>query len=342
MSREKQYKTIIEKLLCPWLGSQYGADVSVRIKDDELVVTFKYPLGPYKSQVLDQIKKAIQSGNLPLIPIKVNYDCPMYKTQLPLTKISRVKNLMAITSGKGGVGKTTSACHLAQALVQQGYKVGIFDADIYGPNVPLMMGAQDQEAHTSDDERFLPVMHHGIATMSLAYLIAADKPMVWRGPILSKTLLQILMQTEWPELDFLLLDLPPGTGDTQLTLAQKIPLMGAVAITTPHPMALSDVLKGIKMFEKVSVPMLGYVNNMAMHTCSHCGHKDPLWPHDKSFDLQGQLKCLGNVPFDPKYAESIGKIAHEDYFKMILTALVQQVLALPKHPSGNIPTIVTE
>lgn len=342
MSTQDKYQAIIKQLICPWLGKPFRDQVSVKLKDEQLMVTFKYPVEKNHAKDLKKlVAEALKAHSLGKIEVAFNSKVPIYGTQILTTKIANVKNLLAISSGKGGVGKTTAACHLAAQLSQAGYNVGLFDADIYGPNIPIMMDTQGNEAMATDNDRFIPIQKDDIATMSLAYLVDENKPMVWRGPILSKTLLQILMQTQWPQLDFLILDLPPGTGDTQLTLAQKIPLVGAVSITTPHPMAQSDALKGIKMFAKVNVPMLGFVNNMATHICSKCGHEERTW----SSNVKGpssEIPCLGNVPFDKKYAKPIKKNKQDDCFFHIVTALIKQVIKLPEHPSGNIPTIVTE
>lgn len=342
MSSEEKYKSFIAKQLCPWLKQPFANHVNVKLKDNVLTLCFKYPIEKnYEAELKNSLLAAMQAENLDAVELVLKSKVPIFKTQLLRIKINNVKNIIAVSSGKGGVGKTTSACHLAMQLSQAGFKVGLFDADIYGPNIPIMLDKQSSEAVATDNDQFVPIMKEGIATMSLAYLVDANKPMVWRGPILSKTLLQILMQTQWPTLDFLILDLPPGTGDTQLTLAQKIPLIGAVAITTPHPMAQSDALKGVKMFAKVDVPMLGYINNMALHICSECGHKTHAWSVGaQSVDLA--ITPLGDVPFDAKYAKPIKKNEQDDCFFPIVTALIKEILALPEHPSGNIPTIVTE
>lgn len=342
MSIEDKYKSVISQLVCPWLKKPFGDHVTIKIKGSDVAITIDYPVDKkYTDALLQAFHTALVSLLPPEAKLKISTKVPTYQTQLLNTKISNVKNVIAVSSGKGGVGKTTAACHLAAQLSQAGYQVGLFDADIYGPNVPIMMNTQTLDAEATAQDRFLPIMKHGIATMSLAYLVDADKPMVWRGPILSKTLLQILMQTQWPQLDFLILDLPPGTGDTQLTLAQKIPLIGAISVTTPHPMAQADALKGVKMFAKVSVPMLGYINNMAMHTCEKCGHETHAWSSGVQ-RLSSEMTLLGDVPFDAKYSKPIKKNKQDDCFYGIVTALIKEIVVLPDHPSGNIPTIVTE
>ena len=188
-----------------------------------------------------------------------------------------VKNIIAISSGKGGVGKSTTAVNLALALVAEGARVGLLDADIYGPSIPDMLGVEDQRPTSPDGTHMAPIEAHGLATNSIGYLVTEDNAMVWRGPMASKALMQLLNETLWPELDYLILDMPPGTGDIQLTLAQNVPVTGAVVVTTPQDIALLDARKGIVMFEKVNVPVLGVVENMSMHICSQCGHHEPIF-----------------------------------------------------------------
>ena len=191
--------------------------------------------------------------------------------------VNGVKNIIAVSSGKGGVGKSSTAVNLALALAAEGAKVGILDADIYGPSIPTMLGAEDQRPTSPDGTHMAPIMKFGLATNSIGYLVTDDNAMVWRGPMASKALLQMLQETLWPDLDYLVLDMPPGTGDIQLTLAQNIPVTGAVVVTTPQDIALIDAKKGIVMFEKVDVPVLGIVENMSIHICSNCGHHEPIF-----------------------------------------------------------------
>lgn len=191
--------------------------------------------------------------------------------------VKGVKNIIAVSSGKGGVGKSSTAVNMALALAAEGANVGILDADIYGPSIPTMLGAASERPTSPDGQHMAPIMAHGLATNSIGYLVTDDNAMVWRGPMASKALLQLLQDTLWPDLDYLVLDMPPGTGDIQLTLAQSIPVTGAVVVTTPQDIALMDAMKGIAMFEKVSVPVLGIVENMSVHICSHCGHLEPIF-----------------------------------------------------------------
>ncbi|WP_158783577.1 iron-sulfur cluster carrier protein ApbC [Pantoea sp. BAV 3049] len=191
--------------------------------------------------------------------------------------VNGVKNIIAVSSGKGGVGKSSTAVNLALALVAEGAKVGLLDADIYGPSIPDMLGTRDERPTSPDGTHMAPIIAHGLATNSIGYLVTDDNAMVWRGPMASKALMQLLNETLWPDLDYLVLDMPPGTGDIQLTLAQNVPVTGAVVVTTPQDIALIDARKGIVMFEKVNVPVVGVVENMSMHICSNCGHHEPIF-----------------------------------------------------------------
>lgn len=206
------------------------------------------------------------------------YTCRLFG---PGRAMQQIRHIVAIASGKGGVGKSTTAVNLALALQARGARVGLLDADIYGPSVALMLGvADDTRPQTKDGQYLLPVRAHGLASMSMAYLANDRTPMVWRGPMAGGALVQMLEQTLWGKLDYLLIDMPPGTGDIQLTLSQKATLAGAVIVTTPQDIALLDARKGIEMFRKVSVPVLGVIENMAMHTCSQCGHTESIFGTD--------------------------------------------------------------
>ncbi len=186
--------------------------------------------------------------------------------------LSGVKNIVAVASGKGGVGKSTTAANLALALTAEGAGVGLLDADIYGPSQPWMMGLSGQRPASLDGQMMEPLISHGVQVMSIGFLVEADNPMIWRGPMATQALDQLLRQTRWHDLDYLIVDMPPGTGDIQLTLSQRVPLTGAVIVTTPQDIALLDAKKGLKMFQKVSVPILGLIENMAVYSCPQCGH----------------------------------------------------------------------
>jgi ATP-binding protein involved in chromosome partitioning len=233
--------------------------------------------------------------------------------------INNIKNIIAISSGKGGVGKSSTAVNLALALQKQGAKVGILDADIYGPSIPTMLGTEKQQPLTPDNKHMTPIMAYGLASNSIGYLVDSDSAMVWRGPMASKALLQILQDTLWPELDYLVIDMPPGTGDIQLTLAQNIPVTAAVIITTPQDIALIDAKKGITMFNKVNIPTLGIIENMSYHICEHCGHHEAIFGEGgaKRLTEQYQTKLLGQIPLQKMLRQDLdtGKptiISHPD------------------------------
>ena len=219
-----------------------------------------------------------------------------------------VKHLVAIASGKGGVGKSTTAVNLALALQQQGRRVGLLDADIYGPSLPTMLGVtEDTRPEMSESKRLIPVEAHGLQTISMGNLTTEDTPMVWRGPMASGALAQIMTETLWHELDVLVVDMPPGTGDIQLTLAQKAPVSGAVVVTTPQDIALKDAIKAVEMFRKVSIPIMGIVENMAVHQCSNCGHSEHIFGQGgaelmaKKYDVN----VLGSMPLDRRIREDL-------------------------------------
>ncbi|MCG7495951.1 iron-sulfur cluster carrier protein ApbC [Vibrio sp. Of7-15] len=193
------------------------------------------------------------------------------------TQLKGVKNIIAVSSAKGGVGKSTTSVNLALALKAQGAKVGMLDADIYGPSVPMMLGAMDESPASRDGKLMEPVEAHGIYTNSIGYLVDAQDATIWRGPMASKALAQLMNETRWPDLDYLVIDMPPGTGDIQLTLAQQIPVTGVVVVTTPQDLALADAIKGVNMFAKVEVPVAGVIENMSFHTCSNCGHHEAIF-----------------------------------------------------------------
>lgn len=215
--------------------------------------------------------------------------------------MDNIKHIIAVASGKGGVGKSTTSVNLALALKQQGYSVGLLDADIYGPSQPMMLGvASNVRPEQVGPSMMAPVVAHGIKSMSMGYLVTDKTPMVWRGPMAGGALQQILTQTDWGTLDFLIIDLPPGTGDIQLTLAQKAKVSGAVVVTTPQDIALLDAVKAVEMFNKVSVPVLGIVENMAVHICSHCGHAEHIFGSGGGELMAKEygVSVLGSLPLD--------------------------------------------
>ncbi|MEQ7399691.1 iron-sulfur cluster carrier protein ApbC [Xanthomonas campestris] len=222
-----------------------------------------------------------------------------HAVQGALAPHARIRNVIAVGSGKGGVGKSTTAVNLALALQQHGARVGVLDADIYGPSVPAMLGLSGKP-DSPDNKSIEPLRAFGIEAMSIGLLVDQDTPMIWRGPMATSALTQLFNDTLWDDLDYLLIDLPPGTGDIQLTLSQKIPVAGAVIVTTPQDIATLDARKALKMFEKVEVPVLGIVENMAVHTCSNCGHREHLFGEGGGERMAAQygVPLLGSLPLD--------------------------------------------
>ncbi|KGM26035.1 antiporter, partial [Photorhabdus luminescens] len=206
-------------------------------------------------------------------------------------------------------GKSSTAVNLALALAQEGAKVGILDADIYGPSVPSMLGTSKERPTSPDGQHMAPIMTHGLATNSIGYLVTDDNAMVWRGPMASKALMQMLQDTLWPDLDYLVIDMPPGTGDIQLTLSQNIPVTGALVVTTPQDIALIDAMKGIVMFQKVKVPVLGIVENMSVHICNNCGHSEPIFGTGGAEKLAAKYHCklLGQIPLHISLREDLDR-----------------------------------
>ena len=227
-----------------------------------------------------------------------------HAVQEKLSPLPSVKNIIAVGSGKGGVGKSTVAVNLALALAADGAKVGVLDADIYGPSVPLMLGLTGRP-DSPDGKTIEPMRAHGVEAMSIGLLVDQDTPMIWRGPMATSALTQLLTETRWSDLDYLILDLPPGTGDIQLTMAQKIPVAGAVVVTTPQDVATLDARKALKMFEKVEVPVLGLVENMAVHVCSNCGHAEHIFGEGGGQRMAAQyaVPLLGSLPLEARVRE---------------------------------------
>lgn len=230
---------------------------------------------------------------------EVSFRVVAHTVQNNIQLIPNVRNVIAVSSGKGGVGKSTTAVNLALALAQEGARVGILDADIYGPSVPQMLGLQGQQPEASE-EAMHPLRAHGLQANSIGFLIDVEQPMVWRGPMATSALRQLLTQTQWEDLDYLIIDMPPGTGDIQLTLAQSVPVTGAIVVTTPQDIALLDARKGLKMFEKVGIPILGIVENMSIHVCSNCGHAEHIFGSGGGEKMCADYKVpfLGSLPLD--------------------------------------------
>jgi ATP-binding protein involved in chromosome partitioning len=275
-----------------------GADVAL---DVELGYPAKSQLEPIRALVTERLRTIAGIGT---ITVNVSAKIAAHQVQRGVKLIPGVKNIIAVASGKGGVGKSTTAANLALALAAEGAAAGMLDADIYGPSQPTMLGITGRP-ESPDGKSIEPMMGHGLQASSIGFLIDTDQPMVWRGPMVTQALEQLLRDTRWRDLDYLVVDLPPGTGDIQLTLAQKVPVTGAVIVTTPQDIALADARKGLKMFEKVGIPILGIVENMAMHVCSNCGHAEPIFGEGGAERMSAdyQVEVLGRLPLDIKIRE---------------------------------------
>ncbi|MCM5569684.1 iron-sulfur cluster carrier protein ApbC [Burkholderiaceae bacterium FT117] len=275
-----------------------GADISV---DVELGYPAKSQIDPIRREVIAKLRALPGAGN---VSANVYQKIVAHSVQRGVKTLPNVKNIIAIASGKGGVGKSTTAVNLALALAAEGASVGMLDADIYGPSQPTMLGITGRP-ESRDGKTLEPMTGHGIQASSIGFMIDPDTPMVWRGPMVTQALEQLLRDTNWRDLDYLLVDMPPGTGDIHLTLAQKIPVTGAVIVTTPQDIALLDARKGLKMFEKVGIPILGIVENMAIHVCSNCGHAEHIFGQGggermaKEYDVE----YLGGLPLDIRIRE---------------------------------------
>jgi ATP-binding protein involved in chromosome partitioning len=270
-----------------------GGQVKVRLQ-------LGYAAGLFKSGWAQMLQMALE--NLDGVErAQVQVDCVIeaHKAQEQIPALANVKNVIAVASGKGGVGKSTTAANLALALAREGAKVGILDADIYGPSQGIMFGIPEgTRPEIRDQKWFVPLKAHGVEVMSMAFLTDENTPVVWRGPMVSGALIQLITQTAWDDLDYLVVDMPPGTGDIQLTLAQKVPVAGAVIVTTPQDLALLDAKKGVEMFRKVNIPVLGVVENMAVHICSKCGHAEHLFGEGGGEKLAAQfgVDLLASLP----------------------------------------------
>ncbi|MCF8161127.1 MAG: iron-sulfur cluster carrier protein ApbC [Polaromonas sp.] len=267
-------------------------------------VAFDVTLGyPAKSQIPGFRKELIAAAKsvagVANVSVNITTNITAHAVQRGVALLPKVKNIVAVASGKGGVGKSTTAVNLALALAAEGANVGILDADIYGPSIPMMMGIEGRP-ESDDGQTMEPMENYGVQVMSIGFLVAQDEAMIWRGPMATQALEQLLRQTNWKDLDYLIVDMPPGTGDIQLTLSQRVPMTGSVIVTTPQDIALLDAKKGIKMFEKVGVPILGIVENMAVHVCSNCGHVEHIFGADggKRMATEYGMDYLGALPLD--------------------------------------------
>ncbi|HVF63538.1 MAG TPA: iron-sulfur cluster carrier protein ApbC [Casimicrobiaceae bacterium] len=303
---QKSLATVVD----PNTGRDFVASKSVKkiaVDGGDVVVdiVLGYPAKSQHARLKAMVQQAI--GALPgagRVTVNMTQKIAAHSVQRGVKLVPGVRNIVAIASGKGGVGKSTTAVNLALALAAEGATVGILDADIYGPSQPTMLGISGRP-ESVDGKTIEPMEAYGVQSMSIGYLIDVDTPMVWRGPMVTQALEQLLKDTRWRDLDYLIVDMPPGTGDIQLTLSQKVPVTGAVIVTTPQDIALMDARKGLKMFEKVGVPIVGVVENMSIHVCSNCGHTEPIFGSGGAERMcrDYNVPFLGSLPLDIRIRE---------------------------------------
>ena len=306
----EQIHTVLKEVLDPNTGRDFFSAKSAKnLRVEDADVSLEIELGyPAKTQI-DPIRRLLAERlrgipGIGAVSVSVTSKIVSHSVQRGVKLIPGVKNIVAVASGKGGVGKSTTAVNLALALAAEGASVGVLDADIYGPSQPIMLGIAGRP-ESKDGKTLEPMMGHGIQAISIGFLIDIDTPMVWRGPMVTQALEQLLKDTRWRDVDYLIVDMPPGTGDIQLTLAQKVPVTGAVIVTTPQDVALIDARKGLKMFEKVGIPILGVVENMSTHICSQCGHEEHIFGQGGAERMCKEYgtELLGSLPLDIEIRE---------------------------------------
>lgn len=305
VSREK-IEQALDQLIDPHLDVSLLASrsvVDIRFDGPSVTIDLRMPYpcerwaGVLRQRVSDTVLPVLEEGAT--VSVNITHKIIAHSVQHGIKRLENVKNIIAVASGKGGVGKSTTSVNLALALASEGARVGLLDADIYGPSQPRMMGLSGQPEST-DGKSLEPMENYGVQTMSIGFLIDEETPMIWRGPMVTQALEQLLNDTRWRDLDYLIIDLPPGTGDTQLTLAQKVPVSGAIIVTTPQDIALLDARKGLKMFQKVEVPILGIVENMSTHICSECGHEEHIFGQGGGLTMakEAGIDLLGSLPLE--------------------------------------------
>ena len=302
---EAQVRHLLAQIVDPHTGTDLvssGAVRGVGIDGDRVSVelVLGYPAAGARAALAAAAKAALEADPaIAAASVDVASRVAAHQVQKELTPLPGVKNILAVASGKGGVGKSTTAVNLALALAAEGARVGLLDADVYGPSLPTMTGTGGKP-ESPDGKNFAPKRNHGLQVMSIGYMIEEDTPVIWRGPMVTQALMQLVNNTLWEDLDYLVIDFPPGTGDIALTLAQRIPMSAAVIVTTPQDIALLDARKALKMFEKVEVPVLGIIENMATHVCSACGHEEHVFGSGGGARMAAQydVPLLGSLPLD--------------------------------------------
>jgi len=360
MSINKQHiEAALGEIIDPYMETDLVSAKSVKdigIDGDNVSVTLVlgYPAAGFFDDLKQLVRDKLQGlEGIGDIDVKVSSKITSHTVQQNLKPLQGIKNIIAVASGKGGVGKSTTAVNLALALQAEGATVGILDADIYGPSIPRMLGCKGQP-ESSDGKSLEPMIGHGIQSMSIGYLVEEDTPMIWRGPMVTQALEQLLNDTRWKDIDYMVVDLPPGTGDIQLTLAQKIPVSGAIIVTTPQDIALLDARKGLKMFEKVEVPVLGIVENMSIHICSECGHAEHIFGEGGGARMaeQHDVDFLGALPLDIRIREqadsgnpTVAAMADSqisDIYRDIARKTAAKLATRAKDHSAAFPSIVIE
>ncbi|HXU42384.1 MAG TPA: iron-sulfur cluster carrier protein ApbC [Burkholderiales bacterium] len=355
---EAQVQETLKTLVDPNTGKDFVSTRSARnIKVSGSDVSLEVELGyPGKSQhepIRRQVIEALKAAGAANVAVKVSSKVVSHAVQRGVKLVPGIKNIIAVASGKGGVGKSTTAVNLALALAAEGASVGMLDADIYGPSQPMMLGIAGRP-ESKDGKRIEPMEGHGLQASSIGFLIDIDTPMVWRGPMVTQALEQLLKDTNWRELDYLVVDLPPGTGDIQLTLAQKVPVTGAVIVTTPQDIALIDARKGLKMFEKVGIPILGVVENMSFHVCPQCGHESHIFGQGGADRMSKEYKTelLGQLPLDESIqrqadsgrptvvSDPDGKIS--EIYKRIARRVAVKIAESQRDMTSKFPNIVVQ
>ena len=309
MLEQSQLEKVIKDFVDPSTGISLGdtkAEIKVTAKGDtyHIAISLGYPAKSYESRLIDELTTSLNKAGADKVEIVIDTKIIKHKVQQGVNILKNIKNIIAVASGKGGVGKSTTSANLALALAAEGARVGILDADIYGPSQPRMLGTTERPT-SADGKTMEPVLSQGLQTMSIGFLIDEEEPMIWRGPMVTQALQQLLEETNWDNLDYLVIDLPPGTGDIQLTLSQKVPVSGAVIVTTPQDISLLDARKAYRMFEKVNVPVLGVIENMSTHICSQCGHEEHIFGDGGGQKMADQydLHLLGSLPLDIRIRE---------------------------------------